>query len=199
MRIAGKPKGTDSASIVQLACNALTSEGAHVAEAIIRQAYPFEPLPRHRRSYTDQQALSIFIRDGYIDRYTGQRLVHPCALRVLSQLMPQAFPYHRNGKMDECHVAYWELFPTIDHVVPIAIGGSDEPDNWTTCSMLTNSIKSNWSLSDLGWSFLPPGNLREWDGLMAWFLNYVEQDRSVLDDAYIKRWHAATLRAMSTP
>jgi hypothetical protein len=191
------PSATDRALIVKQACDALASEGTQAAEAILQRHYPFEPRTRQKRSCTEQQAVTIFLRDGYIDRYTGQRLVHPGALRVLSGLMPTVFPYHPNGKMDEGHIAYWELFPTIDHIVPIAIGGADEPGNWTTCSMLTNSVKANWSLSDLGWSLLPAGDLDQWDGLMGWFLDYAKKDPSVLAASYIKRWHNATLRALT--
>jgi len=61
--------------------------------------------------------------DGFIDRYSGQRLVFPGALRLLSHLLPAQFPFHTNWKTDSCHLAFYELFPTIDHVVPISRGG----------------------------------------------------------------------------
>jgi len=60
----------------------------------------------------------IFARDGFIDRYRGSRLIFPPVLRLLSLYLPKEFPYHKNGKMTEGHMAYWELFPTVDHVVP---------------------------------------------------------------------------------
>ena len=41
--------------------------------------------------------------------------------------------------MEECHSAYWELVPTIDHIIPIAIGGEDNLSNYATTSMLHNS------------------------------------------------------------
>jgi hypothetical protein len=36
--------------------------------------------------------------------------------------------------------------------------------------MLTNGIKSNWLLEELEWELVRPGNLKQWDGLFAWFL-----------------------------
>lgn len=91
-------------------------------------------------------------------------------------------------------MAYWELFPTIDHVVPVARGGSDSEDNYVCCSMLTNSIKSNWTLEQLQWRLLPEGDLSEWDGMMGWFLRRVDADPAVLKNNYIKRWYAAASR-----
>ena len=56
--------------------------------------------------------------------------------------------------MSEGHMAYWELFPTIDHILPVARGGLDSEENLVCCSMLTNSIKSNWTLEQLQWQLL---------------------------------------------
>lgn len=36
--------------------------------------------------------------------------------------------------MGECHNAYWEFVPTIDHIVPVALGGEDNTDNYATTS-----------------------------------------------------------------
>jgi hypothetical protein len=90
--------------------------------------------------------------------------------------------------MTEGHIAYWELFPTIDHIVPVARGGQDSPDNWICCSMLTNSIKSNWTLEELGWELLPPGKPEKWDGMLGWFVSQVTRMPSVLVAPYFKRW-----------
>jgi hypothetical protein len=55
--------------------------------------------------------------------------------------------------MSETHIIYWALFPTIDHVVPVAREGPDEDKNWVTTSMLRNAAKSNWTL---GGTWLEP-------------------------------------------
>ena len=93
--------------------------------------------------------------------------------------------------MTEGHLAYWELFPTIDHVKPVARGGIDSEDNWVCCSMLTNSIKSNWTLEQLQWKLLPSGDIKEWDGMMNWFLDQIEKDNSLLQIPYLKTWRNA--------
>jgi hypothetical protein len=38
--------------------------------------------------------MEVFLRDGFLDRYTGSRLIFPATLRMLSQLLPEEFPAH---------------------------------------------------------------------------------------------------------
>lgn len=90
------------------------------------------------------QACSTSSGDGFLDRYSGTKLVHPGVLRILSVLLPEEFPFHRNWLMTQSHVAFWELFPTIDHRVPVAHGGEDTESNWVSTSMLRNSVKAHW-------------------------------------------------------
>mgnify|MGYP002822786863 FL=1 len=93
--------------------------------------------------------------------------------------------------MSETHIMFWELFPTVDHVVPVARGGSDHADNWVTASMLRNSAKSNWTLEELEWKLVPPGDAREWDGLTSWYLGHIGNYPELSDDAYLRRWRLA--------
>ena len=51
--------------------------------------------------------------------------MNPGILKVLSYYMPEIFPYHAHWKMEECHNAYWEFVPTVDHIYPVALGGAD--------------------------------------------------------------------------
>jgi hypothetical protein len=166
------------------------------AKDILTSDYPFEPIQSQTRSYTELQSAKLFVRDGFIDRYTGARLVFPAALRLISHLLPEDFPYHRNWKMSETHVAYWELFPTVDHIVPVARGGDDSELNWVSTSMLKNSAKSNWTLEELGWDLHPKGSISEWDGLTGWFLDYVETNPDLLTDNYFSKWQKAALKAL---
>ena len=59
--------------------------------------------------------------------------------------------------------------------------------------MLTNSIKPNWTLEQLQWQLLPPEHENEWDGMMRWFIQYVQAKPELLTIPYIKRWHTAAL------
>lgn len=175
------------------------------ADALLRADYPIAPAPDRRRAYTLREMLQVFLRDGFTDRYTGDRLVHPAALRVLSLRLPKAFPYHPNGKYGLGHQAYWDLFPTIDHMVPVARGGPDTEANWMTCSMLTNARKANWLVEELGWTLRDAPSMAGWDGLTAWFVAYVEDHPDVLVESdpatrasvrYVNTWHRATVDAL---
>ncbi len=180
--------------IISKACIALGEGKIKIAKKIIEIEYPHQSLKSTIRNYTEYQSTKIFIRDGFIDRYSGKKLIFPPVLRLLSKLMPEVFPFQKNWKMSECHLAYWQLFPTIDHIIPVARGGDDEDRNWVTTSMLRNNAKSNWLLKELGWELYPPGLLKDWDGLMHWFMEYVENHSEILNVPYIYKWHKAAMR-----
>ena len=103
-------------------CSALTKKDFSKAEEIIQKKYPHEKPLKARKSFTKKEQIEIFIRDGFIDRYSGDKLLFPGVLCILSHLLPNVFPYQTNWKTDECHQAWWNLFPSIDHIVPLAFG-----------------------------------------------------------------------------
>jgi hypothetical protein len=185
---------SSKAATISLVCESLWAGDEQQAAAIARADYPFAPVQSTGRAYTEAECAAIFIRDGFIDRYSGTQLVYPGAIRLLSRLLPSEFPFHPNWKMTETHMIYWELFPTVDHIIPVARGGADNEANWATTSMLHNSAKSNWTLDELGWRLLPPGDLGQWDGMLRWFVEYLEREPSHLSDRYIRQWHRAALQ-----
>jgi hypothetical protein len=93
--------------------------------------------------------------------------------------IPEAFPYQRNWKAGECNPAFWQLAATVDHIVPVTLGGSNEEANLVTTSMQRNMAKGNFALEDLNWTLHPPGD-GIWDGLTAWFVRYVEDNLVLL-------------------
>ena len=153
----------NNSEVIENICQALLKGEKEKAQSLAKANYPFQSQPKPQRKITLFQAVKLFLRDGFVDRYSGQRLVYPGILRFLSQNMPQEFPYQKNWKMSECHVAYYELYPTIDHIIPVSRGGPDDPSNWVTTSMLKNSAKSNWPLEEIGWQLAPRGHLKEWN------------------------------------
>jgi len=175
--------------VITLACEALNKGQLEESKEIIKVRYSFDMVETKKRNFSRTKLLQIFIRDGFIDRYSGEKLIFPGALRVLSELMPEEFPYQEHWKMSECHIAWWQLFPTIDHKVPIARGGDNDNENLVCTSMLRNSAKGNFLLEELKWELLPSGNYSEWDGLMYWFVQYVDANRDLLECGYIKDWY----------
>lgn len=187
-------KDTDKkVSSIRLAATEILNGHIEEAGGIIASEYAFEPIKPESRSYTDAQKMRQFCRDGFIDRYSGSRLINPGMLRTLSYYMPEEFPFQKNWKMSECHMAYWEFVPTIDHIVPVALGGADDESNWATTSMMHNHIKSNWTLEQLNWKLYNPGNLEDWDGLTSLFIKIAEKDSKVLEDGYIRNWYKLSL------
>lgn len=159
------------------------------AKAVVNKEYPFKHLEATSRAYTDKQKMQQFKKDGFIDRYSGQKLVNPGLLKVLSHYLPEEFPYHSHWKMEACHNAYWEFIPTVDHIYPVALGGADSEENWATTSMLHNSIKNNWTMEQLNWDLHEAGDYNEWDGLTSLFVELVNAVNSLLEDSYIKKWY----------
>jgi hypothetical protein len=132
-------------------CAALLNDDNEAAVSLINERYPFVPVLRDSRGITTARALTVYVRDGFIDRYSsGKRLIFPGTLRLLSELMPLQFPFHPNWKMNACHLAYWEHSPVIDHVEPLARGGSNVDTNLVTTSAVMNARKANFTLEELG-------------------------------------------------
>ena len=187
----------DRADVLTDVCRALTDGDSNGAAEILNRTYPFLGTPSTPRRYGPAQATQVFVRDGFVDRYSGRRVVFPPVLRVISIGLPVDFPFHPNWKMEVTHPAYWELTATVDHLEAASRGGADDESNWVTTSMARNSAKGNYSLEELGWSLQPPGNIDEWDGLMRWFVNFTEDHPETVVDASMKRWRSAAVGALT--
>ena len=137
----------------------------------------------------------VFLKDGFIDRYSGDKLLFPGLIKLLTIEFPEIFKYHKNWKMSETHLVYWELFPTIDHLIPVARGGQDNESNWITTSMVRNSAKSNWTIEELGWTLHHKGQLTNWDGLINCFIDLANKNPVYEKDNYITQWKIALIKA----
>lgn len=155
--------------IIATVCDHLLRGDRDAASRYAREHYAFVPGTAPKRRYSEYQQMKVFYRDGFIDRYSGERILFPGTIRLMSVLLPAEFPAHKNWKMTESHIFSWEMFPTVDHIQPAARGGADDESNWVCTSMLRNQAKSNWTLEELGWELLPPGDPKQWDGLTSWF------------------------------
>ena len=75
---------------------------------------------------------------------------------------------------------------------------NDTEENWVCTSQLRNSAKSNWTLEEIGWKLHEPGDIKDWDGMMGWFMDHVSKNKHVLeDDAYIAKWHKDALTVLT--
>ncbi len=65
-----------------------------------------------------------------------------------SELMPNEIPFHPNWKMSESHIAYWQLIPTVDHVVPVSRGGVNHEHNLQILCMSCNGQKGTKTMGE---------------------------------------------------
>ncbi len=187
-----KEKGDIISNIIEM----LIDDDKSSAKSIIIKEYPHITYDVEKRRYTIAQKMEQFIRDGFIDRYTGQKLLNPGILKILSTYFPNEFPFHHHWKMSETHIAYWELIPTIDHIYPIARGGNEDKNNWVTTSMKNNSIKSNYTIEEIHWTLYPQGNIKDWDGLSKSLIKLVDNNKDLLKDSYIKAWYTISKKLL---
>lgn len=183
--------------VLQKTAESICKRDYDSAKEYIHSGYPFMPVKRDARTYTVLEMMEQFYRDGFIDRYSGEKLLNPGILRVMSEKLGESFPYQAHWKTDECHMAYWDYQPTVDHIKPIALGGRDCAENWASTSMVNNSTKSNFTLEQLGWSLKEPGKIEDWDGLSSIFIKTVDGDESLLKVKKIKEWYVATKKVIA--
>jgi hypothetical protein len=184
----------DKAAVIESVCEALQGGDKSTAAQILLDRYPNPTPPTGKGNVGAGKHLRVFLRDGFLDRYSGSPLVLPGALRAISMAIPEAFPYQRNWKAGECHPAFWQLAATVDHVVPVTLGGSNDEANLVTTSMQRNMAKGNFALEELNWTLYPPGD-GTWDGLSAWFVRYVEDNlRRLIVDHQVKEWYLVARR-----
>lgn len=59
--------------------------------------------------------------------------------------------WQKRGRCELCGYKFSSLQDvTLDHIVPLSLGGSEKPDNWQlTCSLCNNQKREYWGVSDL--------------------------------------------------
>ncbi len=95
----------ERAEVVGEVCRAISKNANDEAASLLRRDYPFVPAAVTKRKYGPIQSTKVFVRDGFRDRYTGDRLVFPPVLRVLTTVLPNEFPCHPNWRKDVTHPA----------------------------------------------------------------------------------------------
>jgi len=213
-----KPKNNemDPSKIVLAICEALRSGNIDVARAIAVNDYPMAYKKPHFPTLSKAlgpDAFSImspaghsllktevFIRDGFVDRYTNRSLVFPGVLRLLSFELSAELPFDDHWNPALRHPMYWELYPTIDHVIPRPVDRHrNDASNLLSTIQQINTSKQTKSLSELGWCVHPPGNMKEWDGLLSWFLTYVQAHEYLRSIKPIRGWYQEALKALQRP
>jgi hypothetical protein len=180
-----------NARIISSICDLLSSGDTEAAAHALVERYPLAGPQVRRGAWSKTRLIKVFIRDGFTDRYSGEPLVFPGTLRAITLFLPEQFPYHPNWKQSETHPAYWDLSPTVDHVVPVARGGADEELNVVTTSMLRNAAKANWLIEEMQWSDVRAPLAEGWDGLLSWFFSTYEKHDVLQGDVAARSWYRA--------
>jgi hypothetical protein len=187
-------------AIINDICKALSSGDLDAAKGVLQDEYPFvDARNALERVYTATECTRVFIRDGFIDRYSGTRMVFPGTLRLLSlELGNSIFPFQANGRIEITHPAFWELYPTVDHSDGASHGSHGEMSNLITANVLTVVAKRAARLQSLsGWKMAPAGNFEHWDGTIWWFVNYVARREDLLRNAHLMTWFQAARSCLS--
>jgi len=188
---------TDRAKRLADIASALLTGNDSEAKEIARRDFPWTASDAKRRGIPAALALRVFVRDRFIDRYSGSRLVFPGALLAIGRLLQEQFPMHATWKAGRSHEIFWELWPAIDHIHPVARGGAHDEANFATTSTINNSAKGNALLDEIGWTLRPtPGPEETWDGLVPWFREITQIHAELLADSLVKGWSNA-LRKVS--
>lgn len=87
----------NKADVLARACSALSAGDSERAANVVRTDYPFVATDKVTRRYSERESLRVFFRDGFVDRHSGARVVHPGALRLLSIVLPEEFLPTRTG------------------------------------------------------------------------------------------------------
>ena len=74
----------DKSCIIADIADMLLENNKTAAKSIISQEYPHTYYEIEKRTYTIAQKMNQFITDGFIDRYTGDKLLNPGMLKIIS-------------------------------------------------------------------------------------------------------------------
>jgi HNH endonuclease len=135
--------------------------------------------------------LEILRRDSFTCQYCGIKTVFLPVLRALSSTFPDRFPRDDGWTAQGTHPAYSLLSATFDHVLPLARGGTSDPENLVTSCWPCNSGKSDYTLEEMGFELLSASG-SDWDGLTGVYPELCEP-LSDKDLAYHLPW----LKALS--
>jgi len=150
------------------ACNAPPVFSVHRLRKVA-SLLPNVPKEQRAPQFASESPLgeAVFRHDGWRCRYCGCRVIPSRVRRWMDKRLPGAVRWDDNGMAPGCHAGFWTLWGTVDHVVPRARGGRNEPANLVTACVVCNFAKDHYTLEQVG---LADPRCRQpvldgWDGL----------------------------------
>ncbi|MCU0861351.1 MAG: hypothetical protein MUE65_03430 [Methanomassiliicoccales archaeon] len=200
--------------IIMDVCLALSDEGREEALALIERRCPFDPMarpalpncpcaPLERRpeavscwSEDHTVKMRVFARDGFIDRFTGEPLVFPAVLRLLSREFPRAFPFQEFWGLSEIHLAYYQVGACTARSLPKSRGGDAREPNLLTTTMPYVLARSDLTPEEAGWRVTREGFVDEWDGMSTWYVEYVNGHQELRKANFFNLWYNAAKQVL---
>ena len=125
-----KTKPQTISRICDAFCWSRESSSLQKSLASITRLHRSRRLPENTQ---DHGHTPVYPRRLHRPPYLGSHFIFPGTLRILSRrVLPDEFPAHPELKMNATHIMWWELFPTLDHVISEARGGGDDDSNLVT-------------------------------------------------------------------
>jgi hypothetical protein len=120
----------------------------------------------------------MYVRDRYVCRYCGTRVIDLRVMEALSVATRPYGPIFQRGsawRIGETHPAFWWQSGTNDHIEPRSRGGDpNDFENIVTACWPCRQRKCDYTLAELGWTLravvagapAAGGDATEWDGLV---------------------------------
>ncbi len=200
--------------VIMDACLAFSDEGKEASQEILRLRYPFDPLQKPRPVRRDKASMErkveasdfwkedhasmmrVFARDGFMNRFTGELLINPVVLRLLSREMPSVIPYQMSWRVGEIHIAYYDLCACITSLMPEPRVGSDAECNQLTTTMPYVLARSDSTVEEMGWRLTREGYVDEWDGMSSWYVDHVKENQELRSINYFNLWYIAAKKVL---
>lgn len=196
--------------VIMDACLALSEGGRERCGEIIRKSYPFDPRAKPREvkgregaprdgkaeaiscwSEDHYAKMRVFSKDGFINRFTGEPLIFPAVLRLLSMELPRDFPFQQYWRPEGTHIAYHDLGACTTWLVPFSRGGRKEEANRVTTTMPYVLARTEMTVDEAGWRLTREAFVDEWDGMSTWYVEHVNEHQELREVNFLNLWYNA--------
>src|SRR5258708_39695883 len=82
----------DKADVLARVCEAFDTGRKSEASLALKTKLPFVSIAKSGRKSTEKEMMRVFKKDGFIDRYSGRKLIFPGTLRLISHYFEHEFP-----------------------------------------------------------------------------------------------------------
>lgn len=101
-----------------------------------------------RESINKKTQLEVFNRDKWHCRYCCDAVIYSPVLKVFESISPGHGYYHPHGKTGKMLRYFANKFASVDHIIAVTKGGSNEIDNYVTSCWECNLKFGNKSHSE---------------------------------------------------